>query len=180
MKNIVILLFFISIVLTSKGQQGLFSYNKKINGYWGESRTGYTDDYFSKTRKFNYLLGGQTNNLILYSTGDHPSNYIFKLTIFEAYELFDISKNKDMKKRVQNAYKKKEWFRYEGELEYYYNGSINNFINDFPYSPGATSGKGVLKKEKVIVYVLGFKNNPSQYYFEFKSDTNLGLHFVLN
>lgn len=101
-----LILLLLTVSTTAFGQN--FSYNKCINGLWGNWEQ-------PPYRTFVYKLTGDKdlyNEFIICAPYEHPSKYIMKVTMFGQVV------EKDKKKRKE-ALKSKTWYEYPAMVEYY-------------------------------------------------------------
>ncbi len=144
MKRILILVIVLLSAQLIYGQQ-YFSYTKAINGIWGEW-TG-----------SGLQIKGKFSDLLAYRTGDHPSNFIFRLETSGMEKLFDQSK--EAKAIRKKHLKENQWYELSGEITFYGTSDFESFINKFPnIYEGATTSTSNGGKVRVKVSIPPFKD----------------------
>lgn len=131
MKKIFLILIS-SLLFSNVYAQANINYNTCIDGYWGNWEGTY-----------GYEMKGTYSNFIVYSTSDHPSNYVLKVEI----SYIDFSQ-------------KKGDGHYEGvaNVEYVTNASVPNldtYVKKFPHIYNDYGRK--INKVKATIYVYGNK-----------------------
>lgn len=105
MKRVLIVIL-LTVSITAYSQN--FSYNKCINGIWGDWERPPYGMFVLK------LIGDKDlyNEFVIYGVNDHPSKYVMKVTMFGPVV------EKDKKKR-KDAIRSKAWYEYPAMVEYY-------------------------------------------------------------
>lgn len=159
----VALLFFISLISIGAYAQipirGVSSY---IQGYWGE----WKDCLPFMLAKGNYA------NLVLYTHGNHPSDFCVHLTIDNFPSKID---KKEKKRRI----KKDESYQYDGTIEFYLSDTAPNIL-DWVKSFGIMTPDQKFKDARKVSYpaiikIKPYKDNPELYMVFFN---NMGIAFT--
>ncbi|MCX2573659.1 hypothetical protein [Pedobacter sandarakinus] len=159
MKRLVTL-WLIALSTTAFGQN--FGYNKRINDLWGNWEN-------PPYGLFVYKLIGTTdpyNEFIIYKAYDHPSKYIFKVTMFGQVVEMD-------KKKRKEAIKSGKWYEYPAMVEYY-TANMSDRFEDLIVNWPIVSYSNESEKHYVAatVTIAPYKDKPKNYNIWFEG---LGL-----
>lgn len=166
MKKIALIVLVTFFVQLTFGQKSNVRFNKAINGIWGEWNSS------------NLQATGKYDDLIVYTSGQHPSNYIFRLEVIGMKTLFSSSKeDKNLRKK---HLKEDKAFEFEGEITFYGATTFKDFIKVFPfinYGEGATSKPNNGSTAKVTVKIMPFKDKDGiRTYNIWHRDSGLALY----
>ena len=157
------------MALCCYAQAPIIEFSGFYDGYWGEWHGG-----------DNYLAKGTYNDFIAYKSGIHPSEYYFKLK----FNVTDAVNGEIPKKERKRRLKNKEWYEYEGTIEFYLNekfSTLKSWVVDFGrmgWSFPRRNQNGTTKIEVPCkIRIAPYKDKPRVYNVWFD---NFGIAFIIN
>ena len=127
------------------------------DGYWGRWDTQYT-----------YQIYGNYYEFVVYSSGDHPSEFIFR---FHA-NVYQYPDKKDIKYHKKNDL----WYEYSGTVEYYVTEKYPSILSilrafQFPifsYNSGNEGNPCAKRTANAVIKIAPYKEHPKCYniYFD--------------
>ncbi len=156
------LVLFASVISFSLGIRAQISTNSYYNGYWGQWKS-HTTRYTYFPPYYKYSLNGGYSGFIIYSRGDHPSEYIFKFDIYGYW----VPDKKEKKEHIKNN----EWYEYSGFVEYYVTEKYPTIeavlkTYQFPYFNSGSGSEGnpcARRKTSAKIQIAPYKNHPKVY-----------------
>lgn len=162
MRKLALLFFMTLLSIGAYAQIPIKGISSYIQGYWGEWKDCLP----------SMLANGNYANLVLYTHGNHPSDFCVHITIDNFPAKID---KKEKKRRI----KKDESYQYNGTIEFYISETaptIKDWVKSFGIMTPNPQFKNAHKVSyPAIIIIKPYKDNPELYmvYFE-----NLGIAFT--
>lgn len=161
MRKLTILFFLTVLSIGTYAQIPIRGVSSYIQGYWGEWKTPLPV----------LLAKGSFDNIVLYTRGNHPSEFCVHLTIDNFPAKID---KKEKKRRIKNN----ESYQYNGTIEFYLSETTENtpfWVRFFGTMTPDASFKGAYKVSyPVQIRIKPYKENPELYMVFIE---NMGIAF---
>lgn len=162
MRKLAILFFLTVLSIGAYAQIPIEGVSSYIKGYWGEWKTPLP----------SLLANGKYDDLVLYTKGDHPSDFCVHLKI-EGF------RNQIDKKEKKRRIKKEESYQYNGTIEFYLSETTPtalSWVKSFAImTPNSKFKDSHIVSFPAIIKIKPYKENPEFYMVYFD---NMGIAFT--
>lgn len=153
MRRFAILFFMLILSVIAYSQSPIEAFCRNIDGYWGEW-------FFGN----HYNAKGKYNDMIIYESNLHPSEYSIRIIIDDYVEI--------PKKERKRRFKANEYYTYNGTVEFYLDervSSVNHWLKQCgAYSmPNKYSPNSKKVAQSAKIRIAPYKDVPEVYFITF-------------